>query len=90
MPVVLIKGGKVKQVWRDVKTPSELKSKYGLFGAGYRAVSDAVVGQIEQGGIFVDPIVPHVPRPAPDRDAAIRALIAGDAVAAQAAMDKME
>lgn len=30
------------------------------------------------------------PQPAPDRDAAIRALILGDTVAAQAAMDKME
>ena len=33
---------------------------------------------------------PKPKRPKPDRDAAIRALIAGDAVAAQAAMDKME
>ena len=30
------------------------------------------------------------PQPAPDINAAIRALIAGDTVAAQAAMDKME
>ena len=33
---------------------------------------------------------PKPKRPKPDRDAAIRALIAGDAVAAQAAMDRME
>ena len=34
--------------------------------------------------------VPRQPRSAPDRDAAIRALIAGDTAAAQTAMGKME
>ena len=90
MSVALVEGGEIKQVWRDVKTPAELRGKYGLFGAGYRAVPNAVVGKVEVNGKFESPVVPHVPRPKPDRDAAIRALIAGDAVAAQTAMDKME
>jgi len=90
MTVASVESGVIKQVWHDVKTPAELKKKYSLSGAGYRAIPNAVVGQIEQNGGFVDPLATHVPQPAPDRDAAIRALIAGDIIAAQAAMDKME
>lgn len=90
MTVALVENGEIKQVWHDVKTPAKLKEKYDLYGAKYRAIPDAVVGQIEANGKFEDPVVVHIPQPAPDRDAAIRALIAGDLVAAQTAMDKME
>ena len=90
MTVVLVENGEIKQVWRDVETPAELKKKYDLSGEGYRAVPDAIAGQIEVNGKFENPVVAHVPQPAPDHNAAIRALIAGDDVAAQAAMDKMD
>ena len=95
MTVVLVEGGEIKQVWRDVKTPAELKKRYGLQGVGYRAVPEAVVGQIEQNGGFVNPPpTPRVPQPNPDLITAtqdiIDALTASgmDMTDAQTAMDR--
>lgn len=77
MAISLVEAGKIKQVWRDVKTLDGLAEKYGLSGAEYRDLPNAVAEQIEVGGAFVDPpIVEMPPRPETPEHAAIKLLAA--------------
>lgn len=89
MAVVKIEGGVVVQRWKDVDRLDDFRAKY-PDETGNIAEADAVPSSIHRGGkVFERPIPsPRKPKPQPDINAAIQALIDGDTVAAQAAMDE--
>jgi len=63
MAVAKIEGGKVVQLWRDVKSRDELARKYGLSGAEF-VEADQPPGTLFDGANFTAP--PPGPGPEPD------------------------
>ena len=75
MPVVLIKGGKVIEIFRDVETVAKARKKYPHLAGKTLKVADHPPGTTFAGGVFTRPVVAPKPARVHPFEAAIRVLM---------------